>query len=76
MIRWLDGKSGHLQEDILFSYLSLLQVRLCDSWLASGPLKVQPGAFGHGATRIGHWARWTWRDESGTISLHALEITG
>ena len=62
--------------DILFSYLYLLQVRRCDSCLANGPLKAQPGAFGHGVTRIGQWARRTWRDESGTISLHALEITG
>ena len=57
------------------SNLYLLQVRRCDSCLASGPLKVQPGAFGHGAIRIGHSARWTSRSDGGSISLHALEIT-
>ena len=58
-----------------FSDLYLLQVRRCDSCLASGPLKVQLGAFGHGATRIGHLARWSSRDDSGSISLHALKTT-
>ena len=58
-----------------FSNLYLLQVRRCDSCFASGPLKVQPGALGHGATRIGHSARWTSRSDGGSIFLHALETT-
>ncbi len=75
----LEGKGGEMRNLSIcrtrFSNLYLLQVRRCDSCLASGPLKVQPGAFGHGATRIGHSARWTSRDDGGSISLHALKIT-
>ena len=74
-----EEKGDHMRKPISTrkwpSYLYLLQMSRCDSCLAKASLKVQRGAFAHGATRIGHSARCTSRDDGGTFFLHPLEVT-